>query len=341
MSEAPKTVVAAAEERAAARLAKDWRRADQLREEIEAAGWKVVDAGVRFHLEPAHAADVVEDGRTRYGRSEAVPSRTAEPSTGIASVIVVATDHAGDVLRAAAGVLAGEPEGVQLLVVGDGPAPEVDDALDELEPTAEVVRTSARLGYAAALNVGIRRAVGPVVIVLDPSVEATGDFVTPLVSALDSPTVALAGPFGLVSEDLRHFEEAPAGDVDAIEGYCMAFRRTDAATRGPLDEGFRFYRNLDIWWSLVLRDNGPGGAHRRAMAIDGLPLVRHEHRGWTSLADAERDRLSKRNFYRLLDRFRGREDLLVSRKVRNVRQVDSESQGTRRTRLGVRGHESR
>ena len=36
----------------------------------------------------------------------------------------------------------------------------------------------------------------------------------------------------------------------------MAFRRLDAAARGPVDEAFRFYRNLDIWWSLVLRDAG-------------------------------------------------------------------------------------
>jgi hypothetical protein len=47
------------------------------------------------------------------------------------------------------------------------------------------------------------------------------------------------------------------------------------------------------------------------VALDGLPLVRHEHRGYTSLPDAERDRLSKRNFYRILDRFGSRRDLLV------------------------------
>ena len=38
---------------------------------------------------------------------------------------------------------------------------------------------------------------------------------------------------------------------------------------------------------------------------------RHEHRGWTSLPEAERDRLSKRNFYRFLDRWRDRPDLLL------------------------------
>jgi hypothetical protein len=88
----------------------------------------------------------------------------------------------------------------------------------------------------------------------------------------------------------------------------MAFRRDDAAERGPVDERFRFYRNLDIWWSLVLRDEGEGRPPRRAVALD-LPLVRHEHRGWSSLPEAERDRLSKRNFYRIIDRFGTRRDL--------------------------------
>ena len=177
----------------------------------------------------------------------------------------------------------------------------------------EVVWTSARLGHAAALNIGIRRASGPVVIVLDTSVEPTGDVVTPMVRALDDPTVAVVGGWGIVSPDLRTFSDAPAGDVDAIEGYAMAFRRADAAARGPLDEKFRFYRNLDIWWSLVLRDEGEGVAPRRAVALDGLPATRHEHRGWAALSEDERTRQSKRNFYRILDRFGSRRDLLIGR----------------------------
>ena len=136
---------------------------------------------------------------------------------------------------------------------------------------------------------------------------------TPLVRALDDPTVAVAGGWGIVSTDLRTFEDAPAGDVDAIEGYLQAFRRADAAERGPLDERFRFYRNLDIWWSLVLRDEGEGSPPRRAVASTACRVVRHEHRGCTSLPDDERDRQSKRNFYRIIDRFGWRRDLLVSR----------------------------
>ncbi|MEJ7697783.1 MAG: glycosyltransferase [Candidatus Limnocylindrales bacterium] len=168
------------------------------------------------------------------------------------------------------------------------------------------------MGHAAATNIGIRRAQAPVVILLDTSLEPTGDFITPLVRALDEASVAVVGGWGITSTDLRRFEDAPAGDVDAIEGYCQAFRRADAIERGPLDERFRFYRNLDIWWSLVLRDADEGEPPRRAVRLDGLPLARHEHRGWASLPDDERDRQSRRNFYRIIDRFGSRRDLLVA-----------------------------
>jgi len=60
----------------------------------------------------------------------------------------------------------------------------------------------------------------------------------------------------------------------------------------------------------VLRDEGEGSPPRRAIAVE-LPAVRHEHRGWSSLPEAERDRQSKRNFYRIIGRFGSRRDLLV------------------------------
>ncbi|MEO7118947.1 MAG: glycosyltransferase, partial [Candidatus Limnocylindrales bacterium] len=242
----------------------------------------------------------------RYGSSGSVPSMLDEPARGAATVVVVATDWPADVDRAVAGILADAPEGTSVVVVAN-------DSADGYDPPAdtEVVWTSARLGHATAINAGIRRATAPVVVLLDASVEPTGDFVTPLVAALAAEGVAVAGAFGVTSGDLRTFAEAPAGDVDAIEGYCLAFRRGDFVTRGPLDEHFRFYRNLDLWWSLVLRDEGEGGPPRRAVAID-LPLVRHEHREWTQTPEEERSRLSKRNFYRIIDRFGRRYDLLLA-----------------------------
>jgi cysteinyl-tRNA synthetase len=328
----PDEVFEAAKARAEARRARDWETADRLRGVIEAAGWAIVDQGSHFTLRPTHPPDVEVDGIVRYGSSASVPSRLDEAPVGVASVVLVATDWPEDVERAVVALAEHAPDGTQVIVVDDAlPGDAATDlaALGRRDPGApgiqtEVVTLSARLGAAAALNAGIRRASAPVVIILDGSVEPTGDVVTPLATALEDPTVAVAGPFGIVSADLRQFDDPAEGavDVDVIEGYAMAFRRSEFAERGPLDEHFDFYRNLDIWWSLVLRDgewDDEGAAVnpiRRAVRVPGLPLVRHEHRGWTSLPDAERDKLSKKNFYRVLKSFASRQDLLVANRGR-------------------------
>jgi glycosyltransferase involved in cell wall biosynthesis len=242
-----------------------------------------------------------------------VPSRLDEPALGLATVVLIATDWPEDVERAVRALRATSPEQTSIVVVADDPSDGSASGLDSLVGgDLEVVWTTERLGQGAATNIGIRRASAPVVVLMDASVEPTGDVITSLTAALDDPTVAVAGGWGISSTDLRTFEDAPAGDVDAIEGYLLAFRRSDAAERGPLDERFRFYRNLDIWWSLVLRDAGEGSVPRRALRVADIPAERHEHRGWGSLPEDERDRQSKRNFYRIIDRFGSRRDLLVS-----------------------------
>jgi hypothetical protein len=315
----PEAVLTAAHDRAKARAARDWPLADRLRSEIEAAGWTIVDRGTDFALSPAAPPDVDEGARVRYGASRNVPSRFEEPAAGLATVVLIATDWPTDLDRAVTGVRAHAPAGTSVVVVADGPSEEQATALEAIEVgegrdlPVEVVWTSERLGQGAATNIGLRRARASIVILLDTSLAPTGDFVTPLVRALDDERVAVVGGWGITSTDLRTFADAPAGDVDAIEGYVQAFRRSDAVAFGPLDERFRFYRNLDIWWSLVLRDGGDDDeAPRRAVRLEGLPLERHEHRGWTSLPDDERDRQSKRNFYRIIDRFGSRRDLLIA-----------------------------
>ena len=342
----PEAVEEAASQRADARAARDWPTADRLRGEIEAAGWRVIDAGTAYRLERASPPDVDVGGEIWYGRSDAVPSRLDEPATGLASVIVVASPDRSETERVLEALGATVPEGVDIVLVADGlpnaslvgltavadPAGSATHP-GSSGPPIELVRTSEPLGHAAALNIGIRRARAPIVVVVDPSILPQGDVVTPLVEALTDPWIAVAGPFGLWSTDLRHFDEtpttnarasaapgatanaaanSPAQSVAAIQGYLMAFRRADAAARGPLDEAFRFYRNLDIWWSLVLRDEGEDVAPRRAAVVAGLPLERGEPRAWVTTPPAVRDRLSKRNFYRILDRFRTRRDLASS-----------------------------
>jgi GT2 family glycosyltransferase len=143
-------------------------------------------------------------------------------------------------------------------------------------------------------------------VLLDTSCEPTGDFLAPLLAAFEDPGVGIAGGWGVTSGDGRTFEEAEPGEVDAVEGYCLAVRRDALRAVGGFDRRFRFYRNADLDFSFAIRDAG-----WRAVRTRALPLVRHEHRGWTSVSDAERDRLSKRNFYRFLEHWGGRPDLLL------------------------------
>jgi hypothetical protein len=310
-------VVALARSRSEARAARDFATADQLRAQIEAAGWRVVDRGVEFKLTPARPADIADGAGVRYGASASVPSRLAEPPTTPATVVLTATDWPDDLARTLAGLQTHLSVATHVVLAADDPSPAQADALAAMEagPGAsagpEIVWTSARLGHAAALNAAIRRAIGEVVVIVDTSVEPSGDVVTPLLAELRDPDVAVAGGWGLVSADLRRFQQAPAGNVAAIEGDVLAFRRADYIARGPLDEHFRFYRHLDIWWSLVLRDEGEEVPPRRAVAVS-LPAMRHEHRDWADMPQAERDRLGRRNLYRITDRFGRRRDLAVN-----------------------------
>ncbi len=326
---APDSVRALAASRADARLERDWARADELRARIEAAGWRVVDREGGWQLVRAAPPDALGGTAPRYGSSTSVPSRLGEPTTARFSVHLLAEDWPDDLARCLSGLRVHAPPETQVVIVANAPSSQQDARLEpgspDLAPVGrrplEIVRTSARLGHASARNAGLRRSEGALVVLADTSIELTGDALGPLETVLSDPKVGVAGGFGLGSPDLRHFHEAPGRRVEAIAGYWLAFRRDDYERLGPLDEKFAFYRNLDIWWSLVLRAGVDGGGlsevsdaarlgPRSAVRID-LPLLRHEHRGWTTADALERDRLSRRNFYRVLDRFRDRTDLLT------------------------------
>jgi cysteinyl-tRNA synthetase len=85
----------------------------------------------------------------------------------------------------------------------------------------------------------------------------------------------------------------------------MALRRETLVEAGLFDEKFRWYRTADIEYSFRVKD-----LDRRATVID-VPVKKHTHRMWFETAPEDRARWSKRNFYRFLDRFRERWDLLV------------------------------
>ena len=296
--DAPPEVRRLIAERVAAREARDFATADRLRDQIAALGWEVQDAARGSTARPILPADDAEP--------ESLLER--EPQVAV-SLQLAAEDHPHDLSRFLRGLAASDPAvSWELVIVANAPSFGLGALLDQITLAVEavVLPTPERLGWADARTLGLRRSRGEVTVLLDTSLEPVGDFVTPLLAAFDDPRVGIAGGWGVTSGDAREFTDAPPGEVDAIEAYCLAVRREALRKVGGFDRRFRFYRNADLDFSFAVRDAG-----WQAVRTEPLPMVRHEHRGYASLPEAERDRLSRRNFYRFLDHWGDRRDLLL------------------------------
>lgn len=292
---APDDVARLADERAAARAAKDFAAADALRDRIALVGWRVVDEPDGWRLEPAPPA--------RRLAPRDVVTVLQDPPTFDVTVHWVCEGWPEDVERAIAAFREHEGGRRVQYVVADVTGEEPD----RWGAGVEVVSLAEGTGWGAARNAGLRRTLGRTVLVMDGSVEPSGDVLGPLEAALEDPGLGVCGPFGLVTTDLRQFDETPApGPSDAVEGYLMALRREVLVDAGLFDERFRWYRTADIDYSFRIKEAG------MRTEVVAVPVVRHEHRMWHHTPPAERASWSKRNFYRFLDRWRDRWDLVAS-----------------------------
>jgi cysteinyl-tRNA synthetase len=284
-----------ADARDRARRGNDYTTADALRDRIREAGYDVLDTATGPSVRPH-----VDEERHPAGRIEDVPSLLDQPPTADVSVEWLFEGWVEDVVR---GIRSFHRHRGRLSV--HHVVVEVSGTPHQWDRGVDVVRVDPSLGWARARDAGLRRSRGRVVVVVDGSVEATGDALGPLVASLEDPSVGLTGPFGLVSTDLREFHPSPGPDVDAMQAYLMAFPR-DLLRRGvAFDPTFDFYRNADLDLSFQVKALG------LRVTVTPVPVKRHEHRVWNATAEGERDRLSRRNFSRFLRRWRDRRDLLV------------------------------
>ncbi|MGH2555176.1 MAG: glycosyltransferase family 2 protein [Actinomycetota bacterium] len=306
MSDIPEEILDLAARRHAAREARDFATADALRVRIRMAGFDVVDTTSGSELVARQEGAPEAEGPTVHGKSEAVPSVLEEPPVFDASIQWIVQGWPEDVVRGVESFRRYSGDRSTQHVVVDL----TDTGIDRWPEGTDLVRLDPEEGWASGRNAGLRRAAGRVVVLVDGSVEAEAATLDPLVGALDDATVGITGPFGIVTDDLREFRESKGPEVDAVEGYLMAFRRELVEGGLRFDERFKFYRTADIELSFQVKAMG-----LRA-TVTSVPLRRHQHRMWANTPEDERARLSKRNFYRFLDKWRGRTDLLVSHPTR-------------------------
>jgi len=294
--EAPGLVLAALAQHTRARESGDYAAADALRARTD----------VRLEDHNGNALLVARPDRRmgrRTRRSIASPreldDRTAERATREWTIAVTSREWPEDVERCVRAVLRFAPADAEVLVLDQGSSDPSAERLDRLAwgERVRVIHADRDLGEGAGRNALLRVARGRLLLQLDPSVELLGDLFTVLKAALHAGA-GIAGPWGLRTKDLRHFDEVTDGACDAIQGYCQATRRDTLLAVGGFDERYRFYRNLDIAVSFALRERG-----LRAVAVGVGLAVRHIHRAWEALPQEERDKRSRKNYDRMYKRF--------------------------------------
>lgn len=290
-----------------ARQQKEFARADAIRAEITAQGYEVRQTAESTVALPVPAWQLDEPG---ISSSKDVDSLLQQSPQVEYTVSIVARRGCEALERCLASAERWMPgEAAEVIVVDNGFEEQCQAFVGDItadDGRMRLFRADHFLGSAAARNVSLRQARGRFVVFIDTSVEVTGDIFTPLRKLLEDPTVGMAGRWGVETNDMRDFTEAKAsGDVHAVEGYLMAFRRNVLREVGLLDEKFRFYRHLDLDFSFAVRSRG-----YRAVIDTTLPVVKHEHVDWNATPPEERDKLSKRNFYRFLRKWEKHPELL-------------------------------
>ena len=255
----PQAILDLAAERQQARAARDFARADALRDEIAQAGWIVMDAPDGFSLTPRPPFDVAAS------LTDLRAPQLREAACGIALLVDGWPD---DLRTCVAGLLDHAPSQALIWLLDLGNVDGAGEVVHELavEHPDRIVelhcaQTLDQAGWGKATARLIELDPAPRHAVMDLSSVLTGDALGPLLQALDAPGVVGAGWRGVdvnLADNWRTFVDA-SGEVDALLGYLMVVD-TEAARATPPHPKARFYRNADMEWSLMLR--AAGGSYR-------------------------------------------------------------------------------
>jgi GT2 family glycosyltransferase len=307
----PADILALSHERDELRRKGKYDRADDLKRQIEEAGYGIKDNPHGAHL---IILPSVEVDATVYRTTRQVPSLLDEADSCTFSVNILACDSFEETKRCLESVVRySDGHAIEIVLVDNGSRDELSSwakVMQRDEQRLRVASIARPVGEAEARNVGLKSSKGQYVLLLDSAVELTGDVFAPLAEALSGNEVGITGLRGLLTEDMRHFEETTEREVEAIAGVCMAFRRTLLKRAGLFDERYRFPYYMDIDFNFAVRNCGES-----VIVTPDLPVQCHPLPQNTKLSDAERTRLTRRNFYRFLDKWGHRDDLLLDKEV--------------------------
>jgi len=304
----PADILALSHERDMLRRRGKYVQADALKRQIEEAGYAIKDNPHGAHLIILPSIEV--DGNI-YRTARQLPSLLDEADGCQFSVNILAHDNFEQAQRCIESVLrfAGNTD-IEIILVDNASQDELSiwaSALQPAEPRLHILCVSRTMGAAQARNIGLKQSRGRYILLLDSSVELTGDVFTLLAATLADEKIGITGLHGLHTEDMRHFEESQQLEVEVVDKLCMAFRRRLLKKTGFFDEGYRFPYYMDVDFSFAVRESGATIVVTPELPVTCYPILQDAR-----LSDAERTRLTKRNFYRFLEKWGDRDDLLVA-----------------------------
>jgi hypothetical protein len=307
MSAAPAEVIALADARAQARAEKDFARSDELRDAIAAAGWLIKDSADGYVLSERPPFEVAPS-------LPVLVEHTTSVEASLCTIGVIVDGWPDDVRTCLDALMAHAPEGAIVLGLDLGNIDGAGLVLHEyaLANPARVVelhcaQSLQQCGWSAAVTAMLQISAARVHVIMDLSSVLEADAVTPLVAAIEGNVVG-AGWKGAnvdVDDAWRSVIDAGPGEVDVLLGYLAALDR-EAALATPAHPKAKFYRNADLEWSLALR--AAGGV--LVVPTGDLPVHQDRHRGYHDSDPEYRDRESRKNYDRILQSYRGRDEIL-------------------------------
>lgn len=314
---APREIATRVQTRSILRQQGSFAEADGIRQHLAVAGYLLRDTRLGTLL----LSRPLDDEFRVLSSSSDAPDHRRSPDAFDFSINLLAHNSRADLQRCVTSICrhAGG-HALEVVIIDNGSTDQTLTYLQELaraghlagsqgEPIAlQVLFADHNMGFAAGRNASMRASRGRSLVLLDTSMELSGDIWQPLAAQLADPLVGVVGPYGLVTDDLREFRAVAGPEVDAIEGYLMAFRRALLPEIGEIDERFRFYRLMDIYLSFFFK---AAGYRAVTNPVVQQRLHKHPHREWYSLSEDERTTKSKKNYDIFRARWHHGENLLV------------------------------
>lgn len=285
-----------ANERMQARAAKDFAKADQIRDQIAALGFEVIDVAGGFEFRPIEAF-------ATYASTKAIKPVSLNSEIAIAIIVDGFTSDAIDTVKS---IKANTSTSILLLCLQ-----EPEELTTVIDAQTKLIVVKENFGWGESANSLLKAISTKYVLLMDPSTRFTGDAITPVLESLKAGTYAAVGWRGglvNIADDWRSVDDKGEGEVDVLFGYFIALNREEALEAGGFNSRAIFYRNADIEFSLKLRHAGG-----RLLQME-LPLEQARHHGYYDSDPEFREVQSKKNYDRILERFRGKSAILSPRR---------------------------